>query len=253
MNQFKFLFCIFLYLISNLSLSAQAYEIRSYDVDIQIQLDGDIDVHEIITVDFNVERRGIMREIPKSIKVNDIVQKVKLSDVSVSGFEYKRLSEGNNNIIRIGNPKIYLTGIQTYDIKYTLSNVMLRGSDHTAFQYNIIADWDTSIDTVNYTVTLPRDLDIRYSDYRVFTGRDNANERDANILKEGNKLYGHSYNRIAAQENITIAVKFPLGYFKIPSTASTFVLSVINPGLHHSGFFILILAYFKRFRTRFQT
>ena len=52
----------------------------------------------------------------------------------------------------MGDKNTYLTGQQTYSFSYTIENALLVESDHTAFQYNIIYDWDTPIEKMTYNI-----------------------------------------------------------------------------------------------------
>lgn len=215
MKKHLLLFSILCFLI-HINISAQGYTIQDYEVNIAIRQDGSLDISETIDLTFNEQRRGIKRDVPKKIEVNDKMIRIPLSNVKVTDWEYKIISEGNNNVIRIGQVDKYLTGEQSYELSYTVANTLLYEEDHIAFQYNIISGWDTSIDHVSYNIELPSELDIRYNNYQVITGETNANERNASIKKDGNKIFGESLNPLSPGENITVAIKLPVGYIDRP-------------------------------------
>ncbi|MBT8189937.1 MAG: DUF2207 domain-containing protein, partial [Bacteroidia bacterium] len=197
-------------------LKSQAYTIQNYDVNVSINKDGSIDINEIIDLTFEEERRGIKRDVPKKIEINGIKKRTHLSNVSVKDKEYKVLSEGNDNIIRIGNKDKFLTGPQRYELSYTVSNTLIFEEDHIAFQYNVINGWDTTIDHVSYTIELPEEIDIRYNNYVVVTGQTGGNERNASITRDGVNIFGESVKPLSPEENITVAIKLPVDYIAKP-------------------------------------
>ncbi len=197
-------------------VQSQAYIIKNYDVDIKISQNGYFDIEETIAVFFNEERRGIMRDIPKKISVNGEEISVKLSYVEVEGHEHTMLSEGNNRVIRIGEADTYLTGDQIYNIKYRITGAFIFEEDHTAFQYNVIHNWDAPVMKVQFKIELPTDLDIRYNNYQVITGGNGENERNASIEKNGRTIFGQSKSAMEPYENITVAIKLPVDYIEKP-------------------------------------
>lgn len=232
-----------LFFLSAYFLCAENFTIQSYDVKVNLHTDGSATVEEVIKLNFHKSSRGIFREIPMKYKFEDQTQKLLLGEVSVEGHPHVIKTSGSNYIIRIGDRNVYLDGDQVYRLTYTLENLILKASDHHAFQYNLIADWDTTIDSVSYEVILPENIDLRYYDYRIFTGQDGADERNASIQKSRNKIYGSSYSPLAPNENITIAIKFPVDYFKFPpppppiyTTDKTWLPTLFLPFLAIFGF-----------------
>jgi len=196
---------------------SQAYVINDYVVNVKISRDGHFDVNEKITVTFYEERRGIFRNIPRKIKVDGESIKVKLSNVSVENNEYKLLAEGNDHVIRIGNKDKYISGQHVYDIGYRIDNAFLFAEDHTAFQYNIINDWDATIEKLSYTVELPDNLPLSTSEYRIMTGDRGESEQHVSIAKASRKLSGKSLTVLRPQENVTVAIKLPYNYITRPA------------------------------------
>ncbi len=195
---------------------SQGYRIEDYQIDLTIAEDGQVDVHEIITVFFKEERRGIMRDIPNRIRYEKESRKVTLSNVEVKDQPYKILNESGKKVIRIGDAEIYLTGRKVYDIRYTLSNFLLYNDHNIEFQYNLISDWDTSIENLSYTIALPTNLDLSANDYRVVRGADGTQNYDTTYSKEYRRIMGKSLKPIAAKENVTAFINLPVDYIDKP-------------------------------------
>ncbi|NNE25563.1 MAG: DUF2207 domain-containing protein [Saprospiraceae bacterium] len=208
----QFLLSLYVLLCTCITLSAQGYTITSYDVDLKLQQDCSVHVTEVIKVNFTEERRGIQRPISKNIDVNGERRRVKVSNLHVENYNSTLVKSGNDNVIRIGDKDVFITGDHIYTIDYTLSDICIYEEDHTAFQYNVIGDWDTSIDTVTYRLQLPSEIELRYNNYIVMTGEKNENERNATINKSASLIYGNSLAPLGANEFITIAVKLPVDY-----------------------------------------
>ena len=212
----QFLLSLLVLLCTCLTISAQGFTIKSFDVNLDIQEDCTVHVTEVIDVNFYEERRGIFRKVPRKIEVNGQSRKVKLSNLEVENYNVKLITEGNDNVIRIGDKDTYITGDHRYVIHYTVSDICIYEEDHIAFQYNIIHETETTIDTVTYRIKLPSDVDIRYNNYIVMTGEANENERKATINKKGSLIYGNSMEQLDAKEFITVAVKLPSDYMVPP-------------------------------------
>lgn len=201
---------IFLFTIFVSFLNGQAYTITSYNSNVSINRDGSADIHELIEVNFNEERRGIIREIPSKVKIGGKSKSIRISDVHVVDYNYKVYSEGNNKYIRIGDEDIYLTGSKTYELSYKVKGFFIFEDDHTSFQYNVLSNWDCPVEKLNYSIELPEDIDIRYNNYYVVTGQDGANQRNASIQKDGMIINGASYNPLKPFENVSVFIKLPL-------------------------------------------
>ncbi len=207
---------IFIFLLMSSFLFSQGYTIENYDVKVEISKEGYFDIHEKITVNFLEERRGIFRRIPKKYSINGKTQSIVLSKIDVKDHKFKRLSEGNDNIIRIGRPNKYLTGTQKYDLRYRIANSYVFASDHIAFQYNLISDWDAPIKNLNYEIILPDDIALDNDEVLVMTGKQGATNQHVSLEKEDSKISGRSLTSIPAKDNVTIALRFPLGYVAEP-------------------------------------
>ena len=234
-------------LCSSSAIWSQGYVINDYIITVELSKDGYFDVNEIITVTFNEKRRGIKRNIPKKIMAEGQVQKISLTNVDVKNYEYSLIREGNDKVIRIGNKDTYISGSHTYDISYRVSNAFIYADDHVAFQYNLISDWDTSIDKMSYTIILPDYVDLSEEDYVMMTGDSGEFNRHVSMDKVGNKITGRSLLKLDPKKNATIAIKFPKTYINKPPAPVPFYKKD-KLWFLPLGFLFLIINFFRKSR-----
>lgn len=199
-------------------LRGEYFTIRDYNVDIRISADGYFDVREVIQVEFSEPRRGIFRQLPFKYKLADEVRVVDISDINVAGWRFKDYKEGNNLVIRIGDPDIYVNGVQIYEISYRVKNAFLFHEDFTELYWNLVGDqWPVGIDMIRYNVQFDKFLTLSEGDYLIYSGGSGTQEQKANIRYQLNKLVGESTAALAPFEGMTIAVKLPIDYIRRPS------------------------------------
>src|SRR4030042_6404101 len=146
-------------LLANLSLNlilfitpvcAQYFTITKFHSDITIQKDSSFMVRETIDVKFERSRHGIYRDIP--FKYRDEFGKVittptkvlSVTDGSGKAWKYSVKNAGPVIQIRIGDPKRFVEGNQTYVITYEVENTILFFNDHDELYWNVTGNaWRT--------------------------------------------------------------------------------------------------------------
>lgn len=229
----KLLLCasvLFTLVIVPVSASAQSYggyEITSYDVKAVISENNVYDITEIINVHFDEPRHGIYRDIP----VNNVMQRElptgerldtrvpsSVWDIKVEGYDYSVGGNGEKVSIKIGSAGTMVTGDKTYKISYKLGfgNDGVERFDEA--YYNIIGtEWDTSIDNVTFSVTLPKEFDK--SKLGFSTGYKLTPGYDPDVFKfdvSGNTITGEVLRQLNAYEGVTMRLELPQGYFDVP-------------------------------------
>ena len=151
-------------LLSFNKVFAYGYTIENYDIDIKVKENNCFDITEKIDVNFEEERHGIFRNIP----INNTIYRsdgttdhnhAKITNIKVSEEYTTSLKDGKKQI-KIGNASKYLTGKHSYTISYSYD----LGKDHSRkydeLYFNIIGtEWDTTIDKVNFNITMPKEFD----------------------------------------------------------------------------------------------
>jgi uncharacterized membrane protein len=221
---------LFTLVIVPVSASAQSlggYEITGYDVKTVISENNVYNITETINVHFNEYRHGIYRDIPinrEMMRIDSkgerITTRVPSSvwDVKVEGWQYSVGGDGRTASIRIGDPDSTVTGDQTYKISYKLGfgNDGVERFDEA--YYNIIGiDWDTTIDNITFSVTLPKEFDEAKLGFS--TGYESSTGYDPDVFKynvSGNTITGEMLRQLSPYEGITMRLELPQGYFDVP-------------------------------------
>ncbi len=136
-----------LVVVASLSLAPAAHaweQIDSFDADATVLPNGDLDVTETIVWNFSgtSDKHGIFRFVPKthlwtldrqpgwaSWEKFDRVTPVSFLDVSSptgANVERNVESKGNNEVLRLGNKKVNVSGVQTYKIHWRLTRAVVR-------------------------------------------------------------------------------------------------------------------------------
>ncbi|RPH87569.1 MAG: DUF2207 domain-containing protein, partial [Desulfobacteraceae bacterium] len=140
--------------LKGLTPSPRTYDftINRFFSDIVIEEDSSVTVKETIEVEFHRPRHGIYRDIPYRYR-NDLGKSLKtpLRVLSVTNqdrgsWKYKVSKQGPVVHIRIGDPKKFVEGRQTYIIAYRVENVLLYFEDHDEFYWNVTGNgWPAPI------------------------------------------------------------------------------------------------------------
>ena len=197
------------------TLLSQAYLIDSIHVDIRINQQGKAEVSEYFFIEFKEKRRGIIRQIPYRYTFEQRKYSTQINDISVPGERTKITNQGGHKHIRIGDPSKFFDGKKEYKINYNVEGPFLRGQDYDEFYWNITGnEWDTSIGKASFEIRAEGIEKIRYNNIRYFTGKSNANEKNANVTSENNIIRGTTTKKLNAGEGLTVAIKLPFNYVK---------------------------------------
>lgn len=228
---FIILFCLFIP-----TVYAQDYTITNYDVYITVLENNTYNISEVITTNFEVKKHGIYRTIPLKNEIyrTDGSKDTTYAKVKNVGVDAPFGVSKDNNIytIKIGSANEYVYGKQTYMINYTYDLYRSeRQKDYDEFYFNIIGDdWDTSIDKVNFTITMPKDFDETKMGFsKGYTGTINSDNIEYQV--EGTTIKG-SYNKtLKANEALTIRIPLEEGYIKI--------MEIEKPGMFNKTDYII--------------
>jgi uncharacterized membrane protein len=205
------------------------FTIKRYDVSIQVNKDASLDIEESIYVNFTSERHGIYRSIPYRYQLQSLPEGTEKADrqlVSggstsiiienlrvVNGWDYKVSTQGSYKEIRIGSADKFVTGAQEYVIRYRVLNAINFFKDFSELYFNIIGDkWSTTIDSVNFSVTLHEALP-GIPDHFVATGYFGSRENSTKTQWNNNAIFsGATTRQLQPHEGVTIGIRFPKGY-----------------------------------------
>lgn len=234
----KWSFSLFFLLFSML-FGDQGYVIKNYNVNVLISEKNDYKITEEIEVDFLEPRRGIYRIIPEKFNGKTI----EVSDVRTNVETYMK-DEGDYLYLRFGNPNKYLTGIKIYKLMYNYNIGWDRIKNYDEVYYNLIGnDWDTTIENLEFSITLPKKFDPSKLNFTV--GKYGSVDK-ANLTWKvtGNTITGKILKPLAPKEAVTIALVLPEGYFD--TTSEKYKIYIARTILNVILFLIPLIVYFIR-------
>jgi hypothetical protein len=217
------LLCAFMMPRSASAKEAGGYEITGYDVKAVISENNVYDITETISVRFFEPRHGIYLNIPingemtrtgsNGESITTLIPS-SVSEVNVEDWDFTVQDDGKTVSIEIGSADEYVTGGQIYRISYKLKIGDDGVSSFDEVYYNIIGiGWDTAIDNVTFSVTLPKGFDTGKVGFSV--GAPGVSGYDLSKLKytiDGLTVNG-SMPHLEPYEGITMRIELPEGYF----------------------------------------
>ncbi len=197
--------------------SGKDYILDKYDVNIVVNENNTLDITETITAYFNIEKHGIIRNIPLKNTVNRLdgtqyVNKTQVYNLKVND-KYKTSKKNGIYSIKIGSNYQTYKGEKVYEIKYTynLGNDPLKDIDELYF--NIIGnEWDTVIRNITFTINMPKEFDSSKLGFSSGTIGSTQND-NIKYNVQGNTISGSYNGTLREREGLTVRLELPEGYF----------------------------------------
>lgn len=219
------------------------YTTDKYKVDMVVHENNTMDVTETIDVNFEVAKHGIYRYIPISGEVyykhggteDTLSAEMKITDISVEGYDYETFDEEGNKVIQIGSPDVTVTGHQRYKISYKCALYDDGKDDFDIFYFNVIPNkWETPIKNPSIHIEMPKTFDDKdlsvyvgyygWSDSTVLKGNRDAVKLDGNgvgknfsgkgvFSRNGNKIDININGEMNQGSGITVQSFLSNGYF----------------------------------------
>ncbi len=235
------------------------FETTRYDVQAQVYQEGYVDMEETIDVNFVEARHGIYFYVnlaPQGYltvdgKQYDIAQNLSISDVEVESDQpgdVEVQQDGQNYILKIGDPEQYVVGPATYTIHYRMDFARDKIEDFDYLYLNLYpTGWETSVDQFTASVTFPKGYDQESVELYV-----NDNFQEEHLFEEG-QLTLNSSGYIPKSSYAVLEVIYPQDFFQntfdpnwIYSTLTVVALVMLLLGL-------LIKVLFGRRKKIFRT
>lgn len=144
------------------AVADEGWVITSFHSDLSIATDSTLTVTEDIRVDFgSLSKHGIFRTIPLRYQYTDQLDRYYQLDVQsvtdgAKSVPYDDSVSSDNEVIKIGDPNVLVTGQQRYVISYTVLGALNSFSDHDELFWNVDgALWPVPKKTVSATVHVP--------------------------------------------------------------------------------------------------
>ena len=148
--------------------------VSEYEIDVNLRSDGEVNFVETITYDFGMEERhGIFREIPLRDKLDSgdyWVHPISINSVTRDGQVemYSESEDGYWASLMIGDPDVFVSGVHTYVIDYTVSGALFPLSESDvkdypglkagdiSFYWDVVGNsWQVPINQVVVNINLP--------------------------------------------------------------------------------------------------
>ena len=215
-----FILGLFTLFFAGNSALANEYEYKNLNISANILSDWTVEVTEKFTTDFHVNKHWIIRSIPLNYSVDWNVFHIDISDVNVEWKTFITERTDEEVAIKIWDSDKTVDGEQIYPISYTTYWLIknFSGKGYSELYWNLVGyDFDTNINKVRAVIYLPQDYtgfssddflittDWKATSVQEFQWRVDRSHWDRIII---------TYDKwLAAYQWITLAIKFPNGYF----------------------------------------
>jgi uncharacterized membrane protein YgcG len=212
----------------------QDFTITKFHADITVNTDSSLFIQETILVNFHESRHGIYREIPfrytdergNTIRTPLHVQSV--TDQTGSGRKYRVAKKGNVVTVRIGDPKHFVSGFQTYVITYEVQNALLFFDDHDELYWNVTGNyWWSPIQESSAQVTLASKEQSKDLWAACYTGTFGSRASLCRYEASHNSAEFETAKSLSPREGLTIVFGWDKGLVA-PPTGMTKLLWMIN-------------------------
>jgi len=204
------------------AVPAQADEgwvITSFASSIDVHSDSSLSIVEDIHVDFgSLQKHGIFRYIP--VRYSHDSRNDRYYDLTVDSvtdgarhLPYTTYVGGADQVIKIGDPNVLVSGANRYVITYTVAGAMNAFADHDELFWNVDGgQWPVAKQSVKATVTVPTGSFQMGTCYQGPTG---SREQCAMSVKE-NLLTYVSTRRLDSGEQLSVVAGLNKGAVNVP-------------------------------------
>ena len=214
-------------LVMLLAAPVRAERIRSFEVEIELAGDDRFQVVETIVYDFEGEsRHGIFREIPVAYgrgRAADYHIGLDVDSVTdgAGSDRTRSLSSDRGHLrIRIGDPDRYVTGVQTYEIRYRVRRGILWFESHDELYWNVTGtQWPVPIDSVRASVRLASGATLFDAQRGCFTGSLGSVESACTASARGQRVEFEGTRPLGPSEGLTLVLGLQKGVLEEPSRA----------------------------------
>ncbi len=211
---------------------AQYFTINRFHSDVMVYEDSSISVTETIEVQFHQSRHGIYRELPFKYRdefgrvITTPTKVLSVTDQSGRPLKYQVKKTGSVLHLRIGDPKRYVRGSQTYVITYKVENGILFFDDHDELYWNVTGHyWKAPIKEASAKVYLNTKNKSQNLMVTGFEGRVGSKEECGH---ESYDNTGKFFTKRGLQmgEGLTIVMGWDKGIVSPPSSWKKFLWAI---------------------------
>lgn len=179
---------------------------------------GEMRVVERLNVTFTDLNHGILRALPRTYKnlpLNIHVNRVTSDSGAPATYSTSNDSNGNE-VIKIGDPNLTVTGAQQYTIDYTLQNVVTFYGDHDELFWDVNGtDWSQDFTHVTARLHLPDGLGFTRQSV-CYEGPEGSRDRNCRITQSADGLVATA-GPVYRRDTLSFVAAFPKRYFQSPT------------------------------------
>lgn len=198
----------------------EGWVIDNFHSDIHISKDAKVVVVETVEVDFfDLQKHGIYRSIPVKYKDsggNNLKVRFSVLDVTDqqdNKLKYQESLDGNDVVLKIGHPNIFIEGKQTYVISYQLERVITTPHDEAELYWNVTGlEWPVPITKSSAMVIGDDDFFLESVCFEGVYGAGNECEKE---LTNSKAIFSSDFLNVG--QGLTIAVKIDKSKLILPS------------------------------------
>ena len=203
------------------ALPARAAKILSFHAEVRAQKDATLNVEETITYDFEgAQRRGIYRDLPVVYSRGGGQYSLRYEVESVTNgsggaWPYKLQRRGRDLRIRIGDPNVTLSGVQTYVIKMKFWRAVNFYDGAPEIYWNATGNaWQIPIQSATARFTPPPGVDVAALKFTSFRGPLGSKQAANSQIEDGAVMFWAS--DLAPKEGLSFVIGLPAGSITQP-------------------------------------
>lgn len=217
----------------------EAFTINHFDVVLDVKENGEIHVKQTLRVQFDEPRHGLYFDIPTvydmdwNIDGNIISKRYQfpVSNIIVGNdMNYVVEDQSKGKRIKIGDEDTLVEGLQTYQISYIMTTKDLGlGGRQVLYQNLIGPNWDTTIDSATFEISMPKIFDLSAIQFYVGEYGDVSDGvlEGFNYDTQNTTIYASLNTPLSNYEGVTIYLELPDNYFEYPEPFDwTWVIAV---------------------------
>ncbi|TMC81887.1 MAG: DUF2207 domain-containing protein, partial [Chloroflexi bacterium] len=197
----------------------EGWVITSFASSIDVHSDSSLSIVEDVHVDFgSLQKHGIFRYIPVRYSYDSRNDRYyDLTVVSVTDgarhLPYTTYLGGADQVIKIGDPNVLVSGANRYVITYTVAGAMNAFADHDELFWNVDGgQWPVAKQRVTATMTLPPQAFQKAACYQGPTG----SRESCNVTTNKNSVTFSSTRTLASGEQMSAATALNKGVVNVP-------------------------------------
>lgn len=211
------------------------YVIKDYHRNITVNENNTYSIEDTMSVDWLTPMHGLRADVPVRAEISrkygdktytDTYQ-VMVSDVFADG-QFDTEKDGDNFVIKMGDPDEYVTGEHTYHFGYLFDPGDDRHTEFDEFYFNLVAPvWAGPIEHFSFEINMPKAFDAKNVGFS--TGSYGTSGYNMDALKyqvNGNTITGEVTQQMAPYEGVNIDIELPNGYYVGARTADAMRIPV---------------------------